>query len=187
MLRSVRRQLSLEEHHEDRFRGQLCRYREGRVDDLRLALASARRGHETWLTGVDDFTHRLDGTVAARARGASPGKHHAAFRRVNGTGDRRSNMRVGGTAERVNVTDAMLDVAEIVRPKLLADGMFLVGLDIVGDKLMEVNVFSPGGLGICESLYKARFSDAVIDALEQKVAVPQHYRAEMDNRTLATL
>ena len=38
-------------------------------------------------------------------------------------------------------------VAEAVRPKLLADGMFLVGLDIVGDKLMEVNVFSPGGLG----------------------------------------
>ena len=55
---------------------------------------------------------------------------------------------------RSKVDDAMLRVAEAVRPKLMADGMFLVGLDIVGDKLMEVNVFSPGGLGSCESLYE---------------------------------
>ena len=41
-------------------------------------------------------------------------------------------MRVGGKPERVEVDDAMLHVAEAVRPKLLADGMFLVGLDIVG-------------------------------------------------------
>ena len=82
------------------------------------------------------------------------GGHHAAFRRVNPTTDRRSNMRVGGEPETVEVDDAMLHVAEAVRPKLLADGMFLVGLDIVGDKLMEVNVFSPGGLGTCEALYE---------------------------------
>ena len=56
-------------------------------------------------------------------------------------------MHVGGKAEPVKVTDAMLELAEVVRPKLIADGMFLVGLDIVGDKLMEINVFSPGGLG----------------------------------------
>ena len=78
--------------------------------------------------------------------------NHAAFRRVNPTTDRRSNMRVGGEPEPVEVDDAMLRVAEAVRPKLLADGMFLVGLDIVGDKLMEVNVLSPGGLGNCETL-----------------------------------
>ena len=35
----------------------------------RLALAATRRGHETWLIGVDDFSHRPDGTVAAHAHG----------------------------------------------------------------------------------------------------------------------
>ena len=45
------------------------------------------------------------------------------------------------------ITDQHLRIAEIVRPKIVQDGMFLVGLDIVGDKLMEINVFSPGGLG----------------------------------------
>jgi glutathione synthase len=65
--------------------------------------------------------------------------------------------------------------------------MFLVGLDIVGDKLMEVNVFSPGGLGTCESLYKARFTDAVIEALERKVDLRRHYGATVPNTRLATL
>ena len=47
--------------------------------------------------------------------------------------------------------------------------MFLVGLDIVGTKLMEVNVFSPGGLGSCEQLYGTNFAESVIEALERKV------------------
>jgi glutathione synthase len=111
----------------------------------------------------------------------------AAFRRVNPTTDRRSNMRVGGEPERVKVDDVMLQVAEAVRPKLLADGMFFVGLDIVGDKLMEVNVFSPGGLGTCETLYKTNFTDVVIDALEHKVYLRNHYRNTLSNVSLATL
>jgi len=113
--------------------------------------------------------------------------HHAAFRRVNPTTDRRSNMRVGGEPEPVEIDDDMLHVAEAVRPKLLADGMFLVGLDIVGDKLMEVNVFSPGGLGTCENLYKTKFTDVVIDALEHKVDLRDQYRGTLSNVNLATL
>lgn len=112
---------------------------------------------------------------------------HAAFRRVNKTADRRSNMSVGGRSEPVKVTDEMLAVAEAVRPKLIADGMFLVGLDIVGDRLMEVNVFSPGGLGSCDSLYGTSFSAAVIDAIERKVDLRRHYGSELSNSRLATL
>lgn len=115
------------------------------------------------------------------------GDHHAAFRRVNKTSDPRSNMRVGGSAEVVKITDAMLELAETVRPKLLEDGMFLVGLDIVGDKLMEVNVFSPGGLGSCEKLYKAHFTDAVIDALEHKVELRHQYPTGLPNARWAIL
>jgi glutathione synthase len=115
------------------------------------------------------------------------GGHHAAFRRVNAGTDPRSNMRVGGEPQPVEVDDEMLSVAEAVRPKLLADGMFLVGLDIVGRKLMEVNVFSPGGLGNCETLYGVKFTDAVIDALEHKVDLQGQYRNTLENVDLATL
>ena len=41
---------------------------------VRLAYAAAEKGHETWLMGVDDFSHRPDGTVAAHARTASDKK-----------------------------------------------------------------------------------------------------------------
>ena len=94
---------------------------------------------------------------------------------------------VASKAKKVKVTDQMLEVCETVRPKLLRDGMFLVGLDIVGDKLMEINVFSPGGLGSCQHLYEVDFPAAVIEALEQKVALREHYGSTVDNARLATV
>jgi len=115
------------------------------------------------------------------------GNRYAAFRRTNTGSDMRSNMHVGGKARSVKVTDAMLDLVETVRPKLIEDGMFLVGLDIVGDKLMEANVFSPGGLGSCEKLYGINFAEDVIEALERKVALVGHYGPWFDNARLATL
>ena len=110
---------------------------------------------------------------------------YAAFRRSNKTKDIRSNMSAGGKAEKVTVTDAMLEMVEVVRPKLVADGMFLVGLDIVGDKLMEINVFSPGGLGSAQALYDVNFAPAIIGELERKVNIRRHY-PEIDNHSLAT-
>ena len=72
---------------------------------------------------------------------------YCAFRRVRCGEDMRSNVNAGGTLQQAEITNAHLRIAEIVRPKLVQDGIFLVGLDIVVDKLMEINVFSPGGLG----------------------------------------
>lgn len=43
----------------------------------RLALAATRRGHDTWLIGVDDFSHRLDGSVAAHASAPRGTKHRS--------------------------------------------------------------------------------------------------------------
>ena len=75
----------------------------------------------------------------------------------------------------------------MVRPKLVQDGMFLVGLDIVGDKLMEINVFSPGGLGSAQQFEKVNFNEAVVEALERKVAYMGHYHRNFDNEEMATL
>ena len=147
-------------------------------------------GRDGYIVAQEVLPEADEGDVRLFVMNGEPlvaGGHHAAFRRVNRTADRRSNMRVGGTAEPVKVTDEMLGLAAAVRPKLLADGMFLVGLDIVGDKLMEVNVFSPGGLGSCESIYKAKFNDAVIDSLERKVDLRRHYGNTIPNARLATL
>ena len=87
---------------------------------------------------------------------------YCAFRRVRSGGDMRSNIHAGGKLARAEVGPEALRIAEIVRPKLVVDGMFLVGLDIVGDKLMEINVFSPGGLGSAQKFTGVNFSRVVI-------------------------
>jgi glutathione synthase len=76
---------------------------------------------------------------------------------------------------------------EMVRPKLVQDGMFLVGLDIVGNQLMEINVFSPGGLGSAQNFEKINFCYPVIDALEKKVEYMKYYRRNFDNVEMSTL
>ncbi|MHA6688663.1 glutathione synthase [Mesorhizobium sp. A556] len=112
---------------------------------------------------------------------------YAAFRRVPAKDEVRSNIHVQGTAETVNVTDKILRIAETVRPKLVQDGMFLVGLDIVGDKILEINVFTPGGLWSMCQMYKTDFVESVIVALESKIAIRAAYPSSVPNRQLATL
>ncbi len=112
---------------------------------------------------------------------------YAAFRRVSAKGDARSNVHVGGKILKASITDEMLAIAEIVRPKLVRDGMFLVGLDIVGTKLMEINVFSPGGLGSAGRLEKVNFDVAVVEALERKVAYRDRSGRTLTNLELAML
>jgi glutathione synthase len=112
---------------------------------------------------------------------------YAAFRRVPAKGEVRSNMNAAGTAEAVDITPEILRIADTVRPKLIADGMFLVGLDIVGDKILEINVFTPGGLPNMFELYGVNFAAEIITDLERKVAIRKDYGATMTNRMVATL
>jgi glutathione synthase len=111
----------------------------------------------------------------------------AAFRRIRIGGDLRSNLSAGGTLAQAELTDEMMHTAEICRPRLVEDGIFLAGLDIVGDKLMEVNVFSPGGIGSAQRFEKVNFASAVIEALERKVAMANRHRKSLSNRLLAML
>jgi glutathione synthase len=112
---------------------------------------------------------------------------YAAFRRIRSGGDMRSNIHAGGRLAEAEVGDAALKIAEMVRPKLVQDGMFLVGLDIVGNKLMEINVFSPGGLGSAQKFTRINFNRYVIEALERKVGYMQFYGRNFDNVDMCTL
>ena len=112
---------------------------------------------------------------------------YAIMQRVNASGDIRSNIHAGGRPQKVKITDTILELAEIVRPKLVQDGMFLVGIDIVGDKLMEINVFSPGGLNVMGEMYEADFSTEVIQSIERKVYYNKIYEDYLFNSRLATL
>ena len=114
---------------------------------------------------------------------------YAALRRARrpGDGDMRSNMTAGAVSHPATVDDGMLQLAEIVRPKLIQDGMFLVGLDIVGNKLMEINVFSPGGLYSAERFTGVHFSRQIILALEEKTVQMRRYYHRLSNCEIAVL
>jgi len=113
------------------------------------------------------------------------GNKYCALRRVAAKGDIRSNVHAGGTMEAVEIGETELRLAEIIRPKLIQDGMFLVGIDIVGDKILEVNVFSPGNLHTCSKLGGVRFSTAILESIERKIEIRNDPSTRLDNRTLA--
>lgn len=97
------------------------------------------------------------------------GDRAAMYRRMSPKGDIRSNMHVGGRRKRVEFTKTEAHVAELIRPKLVADGLYLVGADIVGDKLLEVNVFCPGGINNINELYGINVGKVVIEDLEKRI------------------
>lgn len=111
---------------------------------------------------------------------------YAAFRRQGSGDDMRSNISAGGTVAKAEVGERELEIAELVRPQLVQDGMFMVGLDIAGGILLEVNVFSPGGIGAIESTTGVDFAPDVIQAIQRKVDVKKGYRQHFSNVTLAT-
>lgn len=95
----------------------------------------------------------------------------AAVRRRPPSGDFRSNVFRGGAAERVVDIPGLDDVIAAVAPQLVADGLFFVGLDLIGCRVVEVNVFSPGGLGDAERFNGVDFTTPLLDAFEAAVGV----------------
>ena len=114
---------------------------------------------------------------------------YAAINRVRrkGDADMRSNMTAGAIAEASHVDETILELADAVSPKLIEDGIFFAGLDIVGDKIMEINIFSPGGIDSASKLQHCNFSHEIIRALERKVEYKHEYGDKVDNRMLATI
>lgn len=95
--------------------------------------------------------------------------HVSAFRRVPEGNDPRANISTGGTMRPGDITDKQRAVVKAMRDKLVQDGMFFVGIDVIGDKVIEINAESPGGLQAIEHLYDVDVCPVVIDALERRV------------------
>ncbi|MBI1403145.1 MAG: glutathione synthase [Porphyrobacter sp.] len=112
---------------------------------------------------------------------------YACMHRFSQTDDHRSNISAGGAVEMAVPDEAALRIAEIVGPKLINDGMYFAGLDIAGDKMMEVNVDTPGGLNFIDDMSGIDFSGVVIGDLERKVRLRRQYGGTLDNRLLAMI
>ena len=111
----------------------------------------------------------------------------AALHRFSESGDARSNIHAGGSTKKAKITSTIREIAERVRPKLVQDGVFFAGLDIAGDKLLETNIFSPGGLGTACDLEGVDFATEVMEAIERKVEYKKIYGTLVSNKFLNCL
>jgi glutathione synthase len=92
----------------------------------------------------------------------------AAFRRVPAGNDPRANISAGGRALPFEIGDTERGIVEAMSKKLVDDGMYFVGIDVVGDKVLEINADSPGGLQAIERLYEMDVCLTVIESLERR-------------------
>jgi glutathione synthase len=92
----------------------------------------------------------------------------AVYRRLHPPDDIRNNMHTGASRVPCRLTKAERRLCEAVGPRLVADGLYLVGLDMAGDKILEINVFAPGGLHNMHELYNVDFADAAVADLERR-------------------
>jgi len=94
----------------------------------------------------------------------------AAFRRVPSGNDPRANISVGGRSVPLQVGDLERSIVEAMSNKLVADGMYFVGIDVIGGKVVEINAESPGGMQSIERLYNIDLCPTIIKDLERRTA-----------------
>lgn len=96
------------------------------------------------------------------------GEPLGAIMRVPKADEARSNIHVGGSVEASTLDDDDLRICARVRDHLRRDGLWFVGLDVIGGKLTEVNVTSPTGIQEMGRLDGKPREPAVLDWLEER-------------------
>ncbi len=92
-----------------------------------------------------------------------------AMKRIPGEKDHRSNVTAGGRVEKHRLTQAEKILCKKIGPKLVKDGLYFVGIDVINGKLVEVNVMSPGGITYINKVSKVKLQEKVVDFLESKI------------------
>ena len=90
--------------------------------------------------------------------------------RVPRDDENRGNIHVGGNCVKAPVTPRDREICKMLKPRLERDGLYFVGLDIIGDYLTEVNVTSPTGVQEIDRLDGVNLEGKVIDFVESRVA-----------------
>ncbi|MDK1489862.1 glutathione synthase [Sinorhizobium sp. 7-81] len=98
------------------------------------------------------------------------GEFAGAVNRVPAAGDLRSNMVRGGAPTVADLTKKEREICERLGPSLREKGLILVGIDVIDDKLTEINVTAPTGIRAVRKLGGPDVAAKVWDVLEAKLA-----------------
>jgi glutathione synthase len=96
------------------------------------------------------------------------GKVAGAINRVPAANESRSNMHVGGRPEPATLTPREQEICEALGPDLKARGLIFVGIDVIGDRLTEINVTSPTGIREVKRFGGADIAALIWDAIEAR-------------------
>lgn len=91
-----------------------------------------------------------------------------AINRVPAEGETRSNMHVGGRAEKVELSARDREICDRIGPFLKSHGQIFVGIDVIGDYLTEINVTSPTGIQELERFDNINVTEKIWQAIEAK-------------------
>ena len=93
------------------------------------------------------------------------GKPEGAINRIPSEKDIRANLHVGGEAVKTVISNKEMEICESIGPELIQRGLLLVGIDIIGDKLTEINVTSPTGFREIQKFSNINLAKKLIDGL----------------------
>jgi glutathione synthase len=105
------------------------------------------------------------------------GQAVGALNRVPAAGEARSNLHVGGTAVKAELTKRDREICEAIGPSLKRRGLVFVGIDVIGDYLTEINVTSPTGLQQINRFDNVRLEERIWDAIEARFGERHALRA----------
>lgn len=94
------------------------------------------------------------------------GEPLGALLRVHAAHDHRNNILAGGSCQPAQITTREKQIMAALKPHLLELGLYFVGIDVLGDYLIEVNVTSPTCLQEMNKLYNQHLESKVIDFVE---------------------
>jgi glutathione synthase len=97
------------------------------------------------------------------------GEPIGAVLRVPADSESRANLHVGGSAVKAPLDKADLEIISRVGPFLKDQGLFFVGIDVIGTRLTEINVTSPTGIQEINTLEQTQLEKRVIDRVEELV------------------
>ena len=96
------------------------------------------------------------------------GEPVGAINRVPKPGEVRSNMHVGGRAEKAGLSARDREICSAIGPILREKGQIFVGIDVIGDYLTEINVTSPTGIQELERFDGVNVAELIWRAIEAR-------------------
>lgn len=97
------------------------------------------------------------------------GEVAGAIGRIPAGDDMRANMRVGGEAVKAELTAKQYAVCEALGDMLREEGIYLAGIDMIGDWLTEINITSPTGIAAINKLYGVKLEGNFWDSVESYI------------------